>query len=101
MPGGPNPALTYAEAAGGQRKTSSASVCPATTAKEPPVPADQNEPATPPPASTTQSEPTTIPPVRRRNRHRGSQNAQPTRKQPERNRRPVYDVNNPNSEWRK
>ncbi len=48
MPVRPDPALTYAEAAGRQRRTSSEPVCPAVPAQAPPGPANQNEQTTQP-----------------------------------------------------
>lgn len=95
MPVRPDPALTYAEAAGRQRRTSSE---PSTSTTRSSEPKRANHTTT---GRATQREPDTITPVRRRNRKCGPQNVQPTRKQPERNRRPVYDVNNPISVWRK
>ena len=83
MPGMPGPAMSYAEAAGGQRpvphQPSSVAAVP-----EPPeaaVPAD--EPAQQPPA--------------RRTRQRRPRDRQPTRQQPKRSCRKVFDFNNPDS----
>ena len=83
MPGMPGPAMSYAEATGGQRpvphQPSSVAAVP-----EPPeaaVPAD--EPAQQPPA--------------RRTRQRRPRDRQPTRQQPKRSCRKVFDFNNPDS----
>ena len=91
----PGPAMTYAEAAGGQRVAQDKPTA-ATTTTGPPTPIATNEPvepaAPPPPAQGDQSRPL--------NRNTVRFNL-PTRQQPGRNRRPVFDVDNPHSEWTK
>ena len=73
-----------------------------TATNEPAKPTATNEPAKPT-ATNEPAEPvaTATPPPTRRSRRNRSQNARPTRQQPTRVHRPVYDVNNPNSEWAK
>jgi hypothetical protein len=95
MPGQYGPAKTYAEAAGGQRRT------------PPEPPAAPEQPGTPeqraasdPPATATEAA-AIPPPLARRNPRNRGEIAPPTRQQPTRARRPVYDVDNPNSEWTK
>ncbi len=89
MPAQSEPAMTYAEAASGQRREQEA----AEATPKPPQTTDAAV-AAPEPAA-----PPAPPPAAPRNRRNMVHDAQPTRKQPLRARRPVYDVNNPNSEW--
>jgi hypothetical protein len=88
MPGQHGPVKTYAEAAGGQRATP----------PEPPV--EPEQPAAPEP-QVAPEQPAAPEPAVHRNRRNRDQTAQPTRQQPVRARRPVYDTDNPNSDWSK
>ena len=99
------PAKTYSEAASGQRRIAPE---PPAAREQPAVPEKlaapeqldaPEQPAAPePPVTATKA---AARPPARRNHHNRGENAQPTRQQPTRARRPVYDVDNPNSEWTK
>ena len=89
MPWQPEPAMTYAEAVSGQHTEQEEPTTTTVTPKPTAALAAENQPADPPAAPQTAQ----------RNRRNMARDDQPTRQQPPRTRRPVYDVNNPNSEW--